>query len=355
MSESLASEPRPIKKINFLHIVPYRREDPAAGLNEALELFEYAEELGLDGGWIRTRHLQYGIPGAATFLAAASQRTTQLELGTAVIPTAYESELRLAEDLSLADLLSGGRLQPGFSVGALRGIDPETAARIFGPDWENIDTSYDRIDRIVDFISGVPVGTEHPIGLGGADEFSSDRIEPHSPGLASRLWYGAGSYRSTAYAAERGLKLLVSNISSIDSSEDFETAQREQIDAFRAQHPLGEQAVVAAGRVVIPTDGATDEQRRRFADYVELRTPRTLQRQPQGALIHPDVIGGTEQIVAALQNDPAVAAADELLLELPFQFDASDYRHIIEQIATQIGPALGWRPVHARNLEAVSA
>lgn len=346
---------RPIKKISFLHIVPYRREDPAAGLSEALDLFEYAEELGLDGGWIRTRHLQYGIPGAATFLAAASQRTKRLELGTAVIPTAYESELRLAEDLSLADLLSGGRLQPGFSVGALRGIDPDTAARIFGPDWEQIDTSYSRVDRIVDFIAGVPVGTEHPIGLGGADEFSSDRIEPHSPGLASRLWYGAGSYRSTQYAAERGLKLLVSNISSIDSSEDFEVAQREQIDAYRAQHALGEQAVVAAGRVVIPTDGTSDAQRKRFTDYVELRTPRTKQRQAQGALIHPDVIGSTDEIVARLANDPAIQAADELLLELPFQFEAADYRHIIEHIATEIGPALGWRPVHARDLAEVSA
>ncbi len=351
----MSSETRPIKKINFLHIVPYRREDPAAGLNEALDLFEYAEELGLDGGWIRTRHFQYGIPGAATFLAAASQRTKRLELGTAVIPTQYESEVRLAEDLSLADLLSGGRLQPGFSVGAFRGLEAETAERVFGADWEQIDTSYDRVDRIIDFIAGVPIGTEHPIGLGGAEEFSSDRIEPHSPGLASRLWYGAGSYRSTEYAAERGLKLLVSNISSIDSSEDFETAQRQQIDRFREQHPAGEAAVVAAGRVVIPTDGATDAQRKRFAHYVEVRTPRTLQRQPKGALIHPDLIGSTDQLVEALANDPAIQAADELLLELPFQFEPADYRHIIEQIATEIGPALGWRPVHARDLAEVSA
>lgn len=334
---------RPLKKLSFLHIVPYRRDAPAQGLNDALDLFEYAEELGLDGGWIRTRHLQYGIPGAATFLAAASQRTSRIDLGTAVIPTGFESELRLAEDLSVADVLSGGRLQPGLSVGPPR-LEPEVAERLFGPDWERIDTSYARVERIIDFIAGAPVETIRPIGLGGAQEFSSDRIEPHSPGLASRLWYGAGSFRSTQWAAERGLKLLVSNISHIETSEVFDEAERQQIDHFRAHHPLGQDAVVSVGRVVVPTNGATDAQLARFADYVSVRTPRTEQRQPRGALIAKDVTGSTEQIVEQLLQDRAFQAADEFLFELPFQFDADDYRHILHQLATEIGPALGWRP-----------
>ena len=40
-----------------------------------------------------------------------------IELGTAVIPLGWENPLRLAEDLATVDVLSGGRINPGFSVG----------------------------------------------------------------------------------------------------------------------------------------------------------------------------------------------------------------------------------------------
>jgi len=63
---------RPLRKLGFLHIVPFRRDAPGEGLEEALRLFEYGEELGFDGGWVRTRHIQYGLPSAAVFLAAAA-------------------------------------------------------------------------------------------------------------------------------------------------------------------------------------------------------------------------------------------------------------------------------------------
>jgi hypothetical protein len=48
---------RPLKKLGFLYIVPFEREDPAAGPEEALRLFAYAEELGPGGGWVRSRHI----------------------------------------------------------------------------------------------------------------------------------------------------------------------------------------------------------------------------------------------------------------------------------------------------------
>jgi alkanesulfonate monooxygenase SsuD/methylene tetrahydromethanopterin reductase-like flavin-dependent oxidoreductase (luciferase family) len=334
---------RPLRKLSFLHIVPYERADPAKGLNEALDLFEYAEELGLDGGWIRTRHLQYGVSSAAAFLAAASQRTRRIDLGTAVIPTVYESPLRLAEDLGTADLLSGGRLQPGLSVGPPR-IDGDAAARVLGADWEQLDTSYARVERILDFLRGEAVDTEHPIGLGGVQELSSDRVEPHSPGLAERTWYGGGSIRSAEWAGRQGLKLLVSSITSGEGLDVFDEAQRRQIDAFRAASPFGEDAVVAQGHVVIPTDGATAAQRDKFAAYVAARTPRTLTPQAGGRLIAKDITGSTADIVGQLVDDRGFQAADEFLFELPFQFDQSDYRHILRHLATEIGPALGWTP-----------
>jgi alkanesulfonate monooxygenase SsuD/methylene tetrahydromethanopterin reductase-like flavin-dependent oxidoreductase (luciferase family) len=82
-----------------------------------LQLLEYGEGLGFQSAWARQRHLEPGISSATAFLAAGTQRTSSIQLGTAVIPIGYESPYRLAEDLSTVDVLSRGRLNVGLSAG----------------------------------------------------------------------------------------------------------------------------------------------------------------------------------------------------------------------------------------------
>ncbi|MGW0004915.1 LLM class flavin-dependent oxidoreductase [Nocardia grenadensis] len=117
--------PTPLANLSFPTPGNYPDEDPAAGLEDTLRLFEFGERLAFDGAWIRQRHLEHGVGSAAVFLAAAGQRTRRIQLGTAVIPIGYESPFRLAEDLAMADVLSGGRLQPRLQRGyaAARGAD----------------------------------------------------------------------------------------------------------------------------------------------------------------------------------------------------------------------------------------
>src|SRR6195952_3161594 len=104
-------------KLGFLTIGVFDGADPAPGHRSTLEVIELGEQLGFDSAWVRNRHLQYGISSPVAILAAASQRTSRIDLGTAVIPLGWENPLRLAEDLATVDLLSGGRLNPEISVG----------------------------------------------------------------------------------------------------------------------------------------------------------------------------------------------------------------------------------------------
>ena len=83
------------------------------GIEETLQMIERAEALGFDSVWLRHRHLQPGISSPVAIMAAASQRTSRIELGTAVIPLGLENPFRLAEDLATVDILSGGRINPG--------------------------------------------------------------------------------------------------------------------------------------------------------------------------------------------------------------------------------------------------
>src|SRR3954462_13634650 len=106
----------PLEKLGFLTIGSFDEADPAAGHRTTLEVIELGERLGFDSAWVRHRHLQYGISSPVAVLAAASQRTRRIELGTAVIPLGWENPLRLAEDLATVDLRGGARLTRGGSV-----------------------------------------------------------------------------------------------------------------------------------------------------------------------------------------------------------------------------------------------
>ena len=109
---------RPLRKLGFLTIGLFDGDDPRPGHESTLRVIEFGEQLGFDSAWVRHRHLQYGISSPIAVLAAASQRTSPIALGTAVIPLDWENPLRLAEDLATVDPLSGGRLNPGVSVGS---------------------------------------------------------------------------------------------------------------------------------------------------------------------------------------------------------------------------------------------
>jgi alkanesulfonate monooxygenase SsuD/methylene tetrahydromethanopterin reductase-like flavin-dependent oxidoreductase (luciferase family) len=96
-----------LEKLGFLTIGAFDGADPARGHETTLRVIELGERLGFDSAWVRHRHLQYGISSPVAVLAAATQRTSRIELGTAVIPLGWENPLRLAEDLATVDVLSG--------------------------------------------------------------------------------------------------------------------------------------------------------------------------------------------------------------------------------------------------------
>lgn len=352
------------QRLGFIHLVPFDGDHPKQGFADAIELFRFAESLGLDGGWVRTRHLQRGLPSPAVLFGALSLATSRIDLGTAVIPVGHENPFRLAEDLATADVLSGGRVQAGLSVHGPGYPSDAVNDAVHGAGWREEGFGYERIARLRSLLAGDAVREVLPYnGIGG--DFDSARVEPHSAGLADRLWYGGGSLRSAEWAGAAGFNWLVSNISTSENGvTDFSTAQRNQIDAYRAarEAPANERVAteqtlagaataraasggrVAVARVIVPTDGTSPDQRTKYEQYAQARTPRTLQVQGVNTLIARDVLGSEEEIVAYIQADPAFQAADDYLFELPFEFQLDDWKQILTQLATRIGPALGWKP-----------
>jgi hypothetical protein len=131
----------------------------------------------------------------------------------------------------------------------------------------------------------------------------------------------------------------------VEEVEDFGAVQLAQIRAFRAQHPDGDRARVSQGLVVIPTDSASAEQRAKYAAYVAQRTPRTAAPQgPARMLFAVDLLGSSAEIAERLYANAAFREVDEVAFALPFSFDHEDYVQILTDMATKLGPALGWHP-----------
>jgi alkanesulfonate monooxygenase SsuD/methylene tetrahydromethanopterin reductase-like flavin-dependent oxidoreductase (luciferase family) len=367
-------KPRPLRKLGFLTIGLFDEADPRRGHESTLEIIELGERLGFDSAWLRHRHLQYGISSPVAVLAAASQRTSRIELGTAVIPLGWENLLRLAEDLATVDLLSGGRLNPGVSVGPPMRYD--TVKPALYPDTADAeDFSFERVRRLLGFVRG-----EAATDFSGTEGFEvfSDRVQPYSPGLGGRMWYGGGSLLSARWAGENGMNFLTSSVvkaegpqgpqartdgsepgaetgtggaGAVDSGSggagavDFAGIQLSHVREFRARHPDGERARVSQGLVVIPTDSASAEQRARYEAYAAKRLPRTAAPQGPGRLVFaPDLVGTSAEIAERLRAHVAFREIDEVAFALPFAFGHEDYVQILTDIATKLGPELGWRP-----------
>ena len=103
--------------------VDSRLYDPVEGhkvYNDYLDLLEFAGELGFDGLGVNEHHQNaYGMMPSPQLMAATLARRTKdvsiLLLGQSI--ALYNPPTRVAEEMAMIDVISGGRLISGFPVG----------------------------------------------------------------------------------------------------------------------------------------------------------------------------------------------------------------------------------------------
>jgi len=101
--------------------------------NEALAEVARAEELGFDSVWMEEHHsvTNHYWPSPLTVLAGFATRTSRMTLGTDIAVAAFHHPVRLAEDVAMLDVMSGGRAVLGIAIGykpdefALYGVELE--------------------------------------------------------------------------------------------------------------------------------------------------------------------------------------------------------------------------------------
>jgi alkanesulfonate monooxygenase SsuD/methylene tetrahydromethanopterin reductase-like flavin-dependent oxidoreductase (luciferase family) len=340
------SGPREDLRIGFLSFGHWQRAEWSQtitakdALLQTIELAEAAEELGIDGAFVRVHHFARQLASPFPLLAAMGARTSRIELGTAVIDMRYENPLYMAEDAGAADLIAGGRLQLGISRGSPEPVldGPEA----FGfPDAQGeagaqLARAHTELFRRA--IAGEGVAHADPAHTGMSGLLP---IQPLSEGLPERIWWGAGGRDSARWVAGQGMNMMSSTLLLEDTGVAFDELQAEQIAAFHeAWREAGWQRTprVSVSRSVIPI--TSDLDRRYFGGdanrdqvgYLDGHTSR-FGRTYTG---EPDVIA------AELARDAAVQAADTLMLTVPNQLGVDYNAHLLATIARDVAPALGW-------------
>ena len=200
-------------------------------LLQSIELAVAAEELGVDGAFVRVHHFARQLASPFPLLAAMAARTRTIEIGTAVIDMRYENPLYMAEDAAAADLISGGRLQLGISRGspepALDGSASFGYVPAEGETDADLARAHTEVFRLAIAGTGVARGNPQMGAVGGL------AIQPQSPGLPDRIWWGAGTRATAVWTAEQGMNLMSSTLLTEDTGVPFDELQAEQIAMFR--------------------------------------------------------------------------------------------------------------------------
>ena len=339
-----------MKNIGFLSFGHYQ---PVQGslvrtardaLMQTIELAVAAEEIGVDGAYVRVHHFAPQLASPFPLLAAMAARTSTIELGTGIIDMRYENPLYMAEEAAAADLISDGRLQLGISRGS-----PETALRGYeafgyvpGDNVTDADDARSRTEIFRAAIEGAGVAHANPQMTGSSGLLA---IEPQSPGLADRIWWGSGSRATAKWTGEQGMNLMSSTLLTEDTGVPFDQLQAEQIAIYRQAWKDAGWATtprVSVSRSILPI--VNDQDRYYFGLKGQVESKDQVGHLDGGlARFGKTYVGEPDKLAQQLADDVAIQEADTLLITVPNQLGVDYNAHLLESVVKLIAPEIGWR------------
>jgi alkanesulfonate monooxygenase SsuD/methylene tetrahydromethanopterin reductase-like flavin-dependent oxidoreductase (luciferase family) len=190
-------------KVGVLQFFSWSRRIPLPDVYaRAFSRIEIMDQTGYDCVWLAEHHFNtYSVcPSINVMASHVAARTRHLRIGMAVSLAAFYNPLRLAEEVALVDVLSGGRV----NWGAGRGFDRSEFEAFAVP----VEESSDRFRECVEIVLAA-WQHEHLSYEGrfwrydGIEVLPKPLQAPHPP-----VWLAATSLDSIRRAAEKGYDIL---------------------------------------------------------------------------------------------------------------------------------------------------
>lgn len=293
--------------------IPRRVSQPAEQFEAQLNNVKLAEDLGINSYWAAQAHFSaIGSPSSLSVLAAATQRTEHIRLGTAVVTLAFEDPLRLAETSAVVNSLSHDRLELGVGKGNSRGLSA-AAYRAFQYDESQRDTLFEQQRDLL----------RQAFHHAEQDSYETTwDFYPAARGLDQRIWQATSSIATAQKAGALADGLQLHSV----GPQPLGETQHELVNAYLDELPTGVIPRIAVARMVLPAKNNQSE-----IDEHHLVNPA----------VDTNVITGSPQDVAEqLLADATVQSSTDLLFRIPLPLETKLYRDTLRTLAREVTPFL---------------
>ncbi len=192
-------------KVGILQFFGWRdRSVPLASVYAAaLERFVIMDQTGYDAVWLAEHHFSsFSVcPSVHMMGTMAAARTQRLRIGTAVSLAPFYNPLRLAEEIALLDVLSGGRVNWGVG----RGFERSEFAAFGIPGDESAPRFHEAVEIVLKAWTKQRLshqGRFHQYE--GVEVLPKPVQTPHPP-----IWMAASSFPAIEWAASQGHNILM--------------------------------------------------------------------------------------------------------------------------------------------------
>jgi alkanesulfonate monooxygenase SsuD/methylene tetrahydromethanopterin reductase-like flavin-dependent oxidoreductase (luciferase family) len=319
------------------HLEGPRDRPSAAIFDEMAELVRLADQLGVRFAWFSEHHAHahHGhLPTPLLFALHLAGQTARIGLGTAIICLNLHHPLDIAEQVAVADVLTGGRMAVGFGSGS----SPEEFG-LFGL------AETDEVERHVRFAEALQVICSAWSGNGTGKMPRYFSVPPHrtlpvpAADLRSRSWVAVNSLGSARIAGMFQFNMLFSHLRTAGQYKEYRRAYRE----------AGGTGLVAANRPVFV--GPDDDEAftraepalrtlwRRFQQEGKIPAATPEPDRPAELCGHPinSLVGGPETVARQLSDLHAQVPFDVANIELrwaglPHALVCDSLRRLMEDV-----------------------
>ena len=315
--------------------------DAAQRLPELVEEIELADQVGLDVFGIGEHHRpDFAAPAPPILLAAAASRTSRIRLTSSVTVLSSEDPLRVMEQFSMLDSISGGRAE----IMAGRGAFTETFG-LFGYDLADYDELFaEKIELLLALRSGRPVtwAGRHRAPLVDV------MVHPVPVQQPIPVWLAVGgSPNSFVRAGRLGLPLALGIVGGSPAHfapavdlyrRVLDDSGHPQLPVAITQHGFVAATTQAAGDIYFPGDAEVMDRvgrERGFGPTSRAEFDRKLL--PDG----PYIVGSPEQVVEKPLLQHEIFGHQRTLVQLAIgSVGHADLMRAIELLGTEVAPVV---------------
>lgn len=305
-------------KVGLLQFFSWTGRVPVATVYErAMDRVDMMEDSAFDCIWLAEHHFTtYSVCPSVTLMGTyIAARTKRLRIGTAVTLNAYYHPLRLAEELSMLDVFSRGRLNWGSG----RGFDP-TEFKLFNVTPDDV---YDRFRETAEIVQKA-WQSERFSYHGKYYDYDNVLVlprpfqQPHPP-----VYLAASSPDSVRKAAAEGYTIMLDP----HSSNDEITYKRRLFQQVMEEHGHavgGRDLPILRYVALADTHAQAEEIARRSSSWTV------------GAYLNPNKSTRPRQDIPGLERDPNVDPVERYLNDVAIVGTASEVIDRFKQLEESI-------------------